>query len=181
VTTRLTMPQSVTRIASPGSLLKRQRGVLLPARRTATRLLDAGHLEAIRQLPCARCGMEPCGEAAHVRLNSSAFGKRQAIGQKPGDEWTVPLDRGCHQDDPDSQHRVGEAIFWDRVGINPLHLAKALYEASSDIPRMRAIVFTFIANRGSALTPGAEPLDPQGGADVHRPITRTAEPSRSEG
>jgi hypothetical protein len=162
MTTRLTMPQSVTRIAAPGSLLKRPRGVLSPARRTAARSLDATHLDAIRQLPCTRCGMEPCGEAAHVRLNSSAFGKRQAIGQKPGDEWTAPLCRGCHQDDPDSQHRVGEAIFWDRVGINPLLLAKALYEASPDIPRMRAIVFTFIANRGSALTPGAESPSPGG-------------------
>jgi len=132
--------------APVGSLLKRGR-----TERTSTRapVSDVAHLACIRQLPCLKCGMEPCGEAAHVRLNSSAFGKRQALGARPGDEWAVSLCRACHTGDPDSQHKIGEREFWDRLGINPLLVARELWEASGDVVRMRAVVFSAIAERKS--------------------------------
>ncbi len=142
-------PQHVTRLAPVGSLLKqsRPREARTKDLGRSPRQRDGGHLSAIRQLPCLKCGLEPCGEAAHVRMNCSALGKRQAIGAKPDDAWSVPLCPGCHTHDPDSQHRMGESVFWDLLGLNPLLIAKKLYELSPDLVRMRAAVFSFIAGR----------------------------------
>lgn len=147
MTSRLTMPQHVSRRAPVGSLLKRPRESSRTKTANRGRVLDPGYLALIRELPCLKCGMEPCGEAAHVRLNSASFGKRQALGQKPSDSWTVPLCAGCHRDDPDAQHKVGEAIFWDTLGINPLLVCQDLQKAAVDVMKMRAVIFNFIAGR----------------------------------
>lgn len=146
MTERLAMPQRITPLAPIGSLFKSG------ARRVTTastrgRVNDAEHLALIRTLPCLNCGLDPCYEAAHVRMNSAAFGKRQALGRKPDDLWTVPLCRACHQGDADSQHKVGEAIFWQRVGLNPLIVAKELYRVTGDGVAMRAVALLAIAER----------------------------------
>jgi hypothetical protein len=96
------------------------------------------HLRYIRQLPCCVCGMRPV-EAAHIRFNDAATGKRQAVGQKPDDKWTVPLCAGHHRDDNDAQHRMGERRFWDRQRINPLLLAELLFSVSPDIERGESV------------------------------------------
>lgn len=154
MTDRLPFPQTIARPAPIGSLLKR-RGNREPRRRVyrSGRETDSAYLDLIRQLPCLNCGLEPCREAAHVRLNSAAFGKRQAIGQKPDDRWSLPLDAACHRLDPDSQHKVGEGVFWDRLGLNPLLICEALQKVSPDVVKMRAVVFSFMAER-PALTSG---------------------------
>lgn len=138
-------PQRLTPAAPIGSLLKRA-GKDRPAMRNQAPA-DLPHLAAIRLLPCLKCGLEPCGEAAHVRMNSAALGKRNAMGKKPDSRWVVPLCRACHQSDPDAQHRIGEQEFWVRLGINPLLVAKQLFEVSADLVRMRAVVFKAIAER----------------------------------
>ncbi len=137
-------PQRLSPAAPIGSLLKR--AVERPAKERATP--DLGYSAAIRMLPCLKCGLDPCLECAHVRMNSAAHGKRQALGKKPSSAWTVPLCSGCHTRDPDSQHKIGEREFWGRLGINPLLVARKLWEASGDVVRMRAIVMTAIAERG---------------------------------
>ena len=49
-------------------------------------------LQAIRQLPCVRCGMMPPSQAAHS--NSSKHGKGKGI--KADDQFTIPLCHSCH-------------------------------------------------------------------------------------
>ncbi|WP_375782861.1 hypothetical protein ACE10Z_23390 [Bradyrhizobium sp. Pha-3] len=82
-------------------------------------------------------------------MNSGAYNKRQAMARKPSSEWTTPLCSGCHLNDPDAQHKVGEQIFWARLNVNPFLLCQRLYAATGDLLRMRAIVFTTIAERGN--------------------------------
>jgi hypothetical protein len=108
---------------------------------------DPAYLAMIRELPCLKCGLEPCGEAAHVRITSAAFHKRGGMGRKPADRWTAPLDRGCHQTDRDALHRVGEYLFWATLGINPLLICERLYAHRGDLVAMRAVVLTAIADR----------------------------------
>jgi len=91
-----TRPQ---RPADYGALLKRD---LPPARKQQPRQqsdADPAYLAMVRQCPCLRCGQDPAGEAAHVRLNSATHGKFGAKGKKPSDKWALPLcggPHGCH-------------------------------------------------------------------------------------
>lgn len=145
----MTRPQQIANLAPPGSLLKNP---LEPRRHKPIRQpreADTEYLALIRQLPCLKCGIEPCGCAAHVRLNSAAHGKRQAMGQKPDDKWTVPLCHGCHQTDRDAQHKVGELPFWHAIGISPFLVCKKLYAAAPDVAAMRMVVVAFINARRS--------------------------------
>lgn len=50
------------------------------------------YLKDVRRMPCCLCGLDPGGEAHHVRRRGHG-----AAGRKPGDLWTVPLCRHCHQ------------------------------------------------------------------------------------
>jgi hypothetical protein len=141
-------PQRLSPQSPIGSLFKRAFG---PA--TRLRLADANarepvYLALVRQLPCLKCAMEPCGEAAHVRLTSAAFHKRGGMAKKPADRWAAPLCGGCHREDRDALHRVGEYLFWQELGINPLLVCEKLYAARADIVRMRAIALQAIAERG---------------------------------
>ncbi len=64
-----------------------------------------------------------------------------------GDCWTTPLCDGCHTNDYDAQHRIGEREFWRRLGINPFLLCQRLYAARGDLVAMRAVVMVAIAER----------------------------------
>lgn len=141
------MPQQIAPRAPIGSLLKQPRAARAKRTGRAVRTQDADYLAAIRQLPCCKCGMEPCGEAAHVRMNSAAHGKRGSMAAKPDDKWCAPLCGGCHRLDADSQHHIGEGQFWCTLDLNPLLICEALYAASPDVVKMRAIVLSFIAGR----------------------------------
>lgn len=149
MTTNRHHPQRLTSAAPLGSLLKRLHIAsvhhkLERAKELAGR--DEAYLAQIRQLPCIKCGVEPC-EAAHVRMNSGAFNKRGGMGKKPADRWSLPLcggPRGCHAE----QHKIGELQFWHDVGLSPLLLCVRLYAAKGDIVKMRAVVFAAIGERG---------------------------------
>jgi hypothetical protein len=126
--------------AAPGSLFKQPAPVrkkkLDMGRKPRER--DEEHLEAIRQCPCLKCGIDPAGEAAHIRISSAAHGKPNAgIGNKPDDKFTLPL---CHQDHME-QHALGESSFWADVGIPPLKMAESLYRLSPNTEAMRAACF----------------------------------------
>ena len=125
----LPRPQRLARPADYGALLKRD---LPPARKQQPRQqsdADPAYLAMVRQCPCLRCGQDPAGEAAHVRLNSATHGKFGAKGKKPSDKWALPLcggPHGCHAE----QHKVGELPFWYAGRIRE----RPVYESPSAAP-----------------------------------------------
>ena len=58
----------------------------------------------IRSLPCAACGIEPAGEAAHT-------GSDGGMKQKASDFSCIPLCRNCHTMGPYAYHRIGRKEF----------------------------------------------------------------------
>ena len=89
-------------------------------------------LALIRQCPCIICGQQ--AEAAHLRMSSAEYGK--ANGRS--DSWVNPLCPGHHRLYPDAQHAGSEYEFWQRQKIDPLAIAKALWE-SQDLEQMKMI------------------------------------------
>jgi hypothetical protein len=144
-----TAHRRITAVAAPGSPLKRS---LSPPPRdsgvTAAAGCDVSYLAMVRQLPCLKCGDEPC-EPAHIRFASAAFGKSGAMQKKPDDRHSVPLCPGCHRLDRDAQHNRNEREFWDAIGINPLIVAQQLFAQRGDLVAMRAVVMVAIAERGT--------------------------------
>lgn len=90
------------------------------------------HLALIRQCPCLICGSQ--AEAAHVRMSSSEYKKINGR----DDKWVVPLCPGHHRLYPDAQHNFGESAWWSRQDIDPLKIAKRLWEAN-DLEKMQEI------------------------------------------
>lgn len=141
----------ISPIAPPGSLLK---GLAKDAskrhkskRGKSTREhyenpKDEKYLALLRRCPCLGCDNDPAGVAAHVRM--TRVGKPiTGAGLKPGDRWALPLCATCHTDGPrtTTQHKAGEVLFWQRLGIDPLPLCQRLHRAAPDIQGMRTIVF----------------------------------------
>lgn len=141
-------PQRIKAPEPPGVLLKRAFNITKKLR-LLTMANDPAYLAMVRECPCLRCGLDPCGEAAHVRMSSGTHSKAGAMRKKPDDKFSLPLCSACHTRDPDSQHRVGELIFWHRVGLNPLHVCDKLYAKRGDVVAMRAVIFASIAERES--------------------------------
>lgn len=129
----------ISNFAPVGSLLKQPRARKPRSSSRGACERDEGHLALIRKLPCLKCGQDPCGVAAHVRMASAPHGKPNAgMGVKPDDQWTVPLCDEHHRE----QHQLGELQFWHEAGVSPVLLALQLYTASPDLERMRAVVFS---------------------------------------
>jgi hypothetical protein len=78
------------------------------------------HLGKVRQLPCLVCGARPPVHAHHIQ-----FSEHRGMGQKVGDQWTVPLCGICHH----NLHtfKEGERLFWTLEGIDALEKAKQLW------------------------------------------------------
>lgn len=154
------MAQRVTPIAPVGSLLKGDQQALDRMRKTADKAprkrnrkpqkgsgsvraalrreaeRDVVHLAAIRRCQCVSCSVDAGCDAAHVRIGMPD--KPNPLGAKPADRWVTPLCRACHE----LQHRVGEKPFWGALKLDPLVLAERLWDATPDVEKMRAIVFT---------------------------------------
>lgn len=81
------------------------------------------HLQWVRGHNCIAADGSCAGkiEAAHVRLGSHA-----GMGQKPGDDKTVPLCAYHHA----YQHAHGEKTFWAIVGEDPHRIADGLWAKS---------------------------------------------------
>lgn len=140
-------PQRLKLHSPIGSLLKGN-NARIPRPRVIEGDRDEGYLKLIRQLPCLKCGVVPCGEAAHVRMGSGFHRKSSAgMGRKPPDSYALPLCRDCHLTDPDSLHKVGEALFWDRVGIIPFDARNKLYPLRGDFVAMEKMAMVIIAER----------------------------------
>jgi hypothetical protein len=82
-----------------------------------------GHLRWVRGFCCVLNSIECEGriEAAHVRNGTDG-----GTGQKPGDNWVVPICAKHHA----LQHRQGEISFWSAAKIDPLKLASEFWEKS---------------------------------------------------
>lgn len=98
--------------------------ILLPFGK-AKRLRDKSHLKFVASQPCLLCGRSP-SDAHHVR-----FAQPWAVGLKVSDEFTVPLCRAHHRE----LHRGGsEAAWWEDMEIDPLEIAKGLWEQTRSPP-----------------------------------------------
>lgn len=101
-----------------------------PLRQRQPRERVQGFITWLHTLPCSnpQCpGGHPI-EAAHVRMTDLEAGKRYTgKAERPSDRWAVPLCSWCHREGPQAQHRGSEAAFWQRVGVDPIALAKKIW------------------------------------------------------
>lgn len=142
----LPRPRRLTPPSPPGELLKQL--FMRPREPKASPDSDPDYLALVRQCPCLHCGMDPCYEAAHVRMASAAYGKASGLSKKPPDRFALPVCPDHHRLARDCQHNRGEQLFWDALGINPLMTAEKLYAQRGDLVAMRAVIFSTIATRG---------------------------------
>lgn len=68
-------------------------------------------------------------ECAHVRDGTDG-----GMGLKPSDRWTISLCRDCHSE----QHRIGEAPFNAKHGINMVTLAEEFFRRSPHRGKLEA-------------------------------------------
>lgn len=114
---------TATRIVSPDTAFSK-----VSTRTKRPREHNDAHLRFIRQLPCVCCGKRGV-EAAHVRYGDARYGKPEgSMGMKPHDRWCVPLCPDHHRE----QHAENERAWWDSKGIDPLHVAAALWASTGD-------------------------------------------------
>jgi len=140
-------PRRLTPPAAPGALLKTF-APPAPRPRKDEAERDRDYLGQVRECPCLKCGLDPCGEAAHVRFASAAFGKASGMGKTPPDKFALPVCGDDHRVAKTAQHNRNEHEFWNELGINPLITAAQLYAQRGDLVAMRAVIFSTIANRG---------------------------------
>jgi hypothetical protein len=89
------------------------------------RIRDRDHVRLVATRPCLVCGRLP-SDPHHLR-----FAQSRALSRKVSDEFAVPLCRGHHRE----LHRHGdEAAWWDRLGIDVLEVARALWLESHPLP-----------------------------------------------
>lgn len=112
--------------------------IMSELRQRQPRVEDRKFLAFVRTKPCCSCGRGAPSEAAHIRMQALAAGKRQTgKGERPSDRWAVPLCPGCHRTRSYSVHRIGEEPFWKFVAVcDPFSIAAHLwaeYEAQGGV------------------------------------------------
>jgi hypothetical protein len=79
------------------------------------------HLRLVAQQTCLVCGRKHC-DPHHL-----SFMQPRALGRKVSDEFVVPLCRIHHRE----VHRISdEPAWWRRLGIEPVEIARRLWESS---------------------------------------------------
>ena len=68
---------------------------------------DKKHLDAVRELPCCKCG-KPFGIVPHHEP-----GKDSGMGLKTSDMRSVPLCYECHG----MRHTLGKVSFWGNLDV----------------------------------------------------------------
>ena len=91
------------------------------------------YLDKIRACPCLICGQQ--AECAHLRMSSAEYSKVNGR----DDKWVTPLCPTHHRLGPQAQHSMAEYRFWEIHAIDPLRVAKALWEARDDLAAMQTI------------------------------------------
>jgi hypothetical protein len=82
------------------------------------RIRDKDHLRYVASQPCLLCSAKP-SDPHHVR-----FAQPKALGRKVSDEFAVPL---CRQHHRDLHHDGNEAAWWHDLGIDPIEIARQLW------------------------------------------------------
>jgi hypothetical protein len=86
--------------------------------RKPVRERDRDHLKFVATQPCLVCGRTP-SDAHHLK-----FAEPRAMGRKVSDKFSIPICRLHHRE----LHRRGnERAWWERQGIEPLHIAAMLW------------------------------------------------------
>ena len=93
------------------------------------RVRDKDHLRYVAVQPCLLCSATP-SDPHHLR-----FAQPRAMARKVGDDFTVPLCRKHHRDLHDSGN---EAAWWHDMGIEPLEIARQLWDESQKHQRFLA-------------------------------------------
>lgn len=137
------MASQIDNRAPVGSLFKAPRLERRKQRMRSERVHDDKHLALVRRCPCLCCGMDPAGEAAHVRISSAAHNKPNTGTRKPDDCWTLPLCHECHM----RQHSEGELTFWYRLGLSAVHWCIELFKVTGDLDAMRGVVMRSFRER----------------------------------
>jgi ERF superfamily len=102
------------------------------------RIRDRDHVRHVMKQPCLICGRRP-SDPHHLR-----FAQSRALGRKASDEFTVPLCRTHHRE----VHRCGdESSWWQKIGMDPLAAARALWLETHPLPRAEATT----GNNGAAV------------------------------
>ena len=83
------------------------------------RVRDKVHLRHVGAQPCLLCSARPA-DPHHLR-----FAQVRALGRKVSDEFTVPLCRKHHRE---VHHSGNEAAWWHDMGIDPIEIARELWE-----------------------------------------------------
>jgi hypothetical protein len=84
---------------------------------------DRAHLKFVAGEPCLICARIP-SDPHHIK-----FADRWTVGRKVSDRFTVPLCRLHHRE----LHRRGnERLWWQQKAIEPLNIAKALWNKTHD-------------------------------------------------
>jgi hypothetical protein len=86
------------------------------------RIRDKDHLRYVASQPGLLCSAKP-SDPHHVR-----FAQPKALGRKVSDEFAVPLCRRHHRD---LHHSGNEAAWWHNLGIDPIEVARQLWEETS--------------------------------------------------
>jgi hypothetical protein len=117
-----------------------------PGLKKRPRIENGAHLKFIRNLPCCVTGKRGSVEAAHIRMKSDLYGKREVGGaEKPDDRWAIPLSAEQHR----LQHTMNEEEYWKQVGIDPFGLALALYHATGDDEIAEGIIRSHLMSKGT--------------------------------
>jgi hypothetical protein len=142
----LPRPQRILPPSAPGSLLKTFASPA-PRPRAIETDIDRAYLKNVRECPCLMCGLDPCGEAAHVRFASAAYGKASGLNKTPPDKFALPVCGDDHRVARHAQHNRNEQEFWASLGINSLLTCERLYAQRGDLVAMRAVIFSTTASR----------------------------------
>ena len=100
------------------------------------------HLSCIRKLPCCICLRMPGFDPHHLKDTPD---KERGMSLRSTDKWTVPMCEQHHIYGVELAGTRNELKWFSDRGVQALSLAKALWGATGDVPKMIKIV---LAHRG---------------------------------
>ena len=93
------------------------------------RCRDPEHLKFVVRHGCVICGRD------RTHAHHLTFAQPNALGRMVSDEYTVPL---CSTHHRDLHHAGNESEWWAEKGVDPMEIAKALWEESGKTRRGRS-------------------------------------------
>lgn len=101
------------------------------------RVRDKAHLRFVASRPCLICQAAPC-HAHHLR-----FAQRRGLSVKVSDEFTVPLCALHHNE----LHRGEERSWWRQKGVDPIPIARALWDEHAEASGLGGASVTFTVDQ----------------------------------